>query len=186
MARVSYVDEDDVPEEYQDLLISALQGKPVHAYRSFGNNPEVLYGVRQLFSALWSDTGLSSRERELVVLVVAKKLRAEYEWHSHVKIAQGIDVPHEQVLSREEILALADDEYDGFSETEQLLIEYTHAVLDGAVHDGLHARMAEVYDDSTIVGACVLAGTYAMVARFFDAIDIDTDGEFHGWHLENI
>ena len=52
MARVPYVDASDVPDEYEDLLESSLQGKPLHVYQSIGNNPEVPAGLRSFLSSL--------------------------------------------------------------------------------------------------------------------------------------
>lgn len=186
MARITYATGDDLPEEYRELLVSYFQGEAVNAYRAFGVNPEVLRGVRALMSVLWSDTGLSPRERELAILVVAREAEAEYEWHSHVKIAQGIDVPHDRVLSREEVLAVSRRDYAAFDEPERTLIDYVLGVIGWSVDDDLHDRLTTVYDESTVVGAGVLVGAYLMAARFFDAVDIDTDGEFHGWELENL
>lgn len=186
MARITYATVDDLPEEYRELLVSYFQGEAVNAYRAFGVNPEVLRGVRALMSVLWSDTGLSPRERELAILVVAREAEAEYEWHSHVKIAQGIDVPHDRVLSREEVLAVSRREYVAFDEPERTLIDYVLGVIGWSVDDDLHDRLTAAYDESTVVGTGVLVGAYLMAARVFDAVDIDTDGEFHGWELENL
>ncbi|MES3516222.1 MAG: carboxymuconolactone decarboxylase family protein, partial [Natronomonas sp.] len=99
MARIPYVEAEDVPEEYEDLLESSLQGKPLHVYQSIGNNPEVLAGLRGYFSSLWSDSGLSERRRELVVLAVARATDNRYEWHQHVNIARGIGIEDETIAA---------------------------------------------------------------------------------------
>ena len=79
MARVPYVDASDVPDEYEDLLESSLQGKPLHVYQSIGNNPAVLAGFRSFLGSLWTDSGLTDRERELVILAVARETGNRYE-----------------------------------------------------------------------------------------------------------
>jgi len=73
MARVPYADASDVPDEYEELLESSLQEKPLHVYRSLGNNPEVLAGLRSFLGSLWTDSGLSDRDRELVILAAARE-----------------------------------------------------------------------------------------------------------------
>ncbi|MDZ5813137.1 MAG: hypothetical protein ACOC06_07560 [Halorubrum sp.] len=46
MARVPHAEAADVPDEYEAILASSLQGKPLHVYQSIGNDPEVLAGLR--------------------------------------------------------------------------------------------------------------------------------------------
>ncbi|MFD1571956.1 carboxymuconolactone decarboxylase family protein [Halorubrum laminariae] len=177
MARVPYADESDVPDEYEDLLQSSLQGKPMHVYESIGNNPEVLAGLRSFFGSLWTDSGLTDRERELVILAVAAEVRNRYEWHQHVNIARdvGIDDADIAAVGRSDHASLDDDE--------AALLDYALAVardeVDGVAHDEIAAR----YDDDAIVGIAAIAGAYGALGQMIDAFDLELeDGtSFHGW-----
>lgn len=177
MARVPYVDPADIPEEYRDLVVSKLQGKPVNVYAALGNNPEVLAGTRAFLSSLWESTGLTDRERELVILLTAAENESRYEWHQHVGIGADAGV------TEAEMAAIADGDLDGFDGDESVLLRYAAAVLDREVDDALHDEFVAAYDESTAVGVASLANGYTSLAGVLDALDVGLeDGEaFAGW-----
>ncbi|TKX78833.1 carboxymuconolactone decarboxylase family protein [Halorubrum sp. SD626R] len=177
MARVPYADASDVPDEHEDLLRSSLQGKPMHVYESIGNNPDVLVGLRSFFGALWTDSGLTDRERELVILAVAAEVGSRYEWHQHVNIARdvGIDDAEIAAVGRGDLASLDDDE--------GTLLEYALAVARNEVDAIVHAETAALYDDDAIVGVAAIAGAYGALAQMIDAFDLELEEgtSFHGW-----
>jgi alkylhydroperoxidase family enzyme len=181
MPRVPYLRPEDVGPEESDLVVSSLQdGKPINIYGALGNNPAVLRGLRSHLGTVWSETGLSDRERELVILSVGHELESPYEWHQHVNIATDVG------LTPAEIAAVAADDPDPFSAEELAMMEYARAVARGEVPDDVHAAVADRFDDATVVGLTVLAATYLLVERVIDALEVDIEaGEaFVGWDLE--
>lgn len=178
MARVPYTSADDLDPEYQELIVSSLQpGKTVNVYSTIGNNQEVLRGVREFLGALWNHSGLSDRQREIVILTAASEVDSEYEWHQHVNIGTNVGI------SPEEIAAIGRDDRTPFDEEEQVLIAYTRAVCRGRVTDELHEAMAERFDTETIVGVASTASGYFGLGRIIDALDVDLEAgdEFVGW-----
>jgi alkylhydroperoxidase family enzyme len=177
MARVPYAEASDVPDEYEDLLESSLQGKPLHVYQSIGNNPEVLAGLRSFLGSLWTDSGLTDRERELVILAVTSEIRNGYEWHQHVNIARGVGIDDD------EIAALGRADLAPFGDEETTLIEYALAVVRGEVDAVAHDQIAALYDDETIVGIAAAARGYDALGGVIDAFDLELEAgtEFHGW-----
>lgn len=175
MARVPYVDSEDVPEEHRDLLVSSLQDRPLHVYQALGNNPEVLAGLRGFFGSLWADSGLSDRRRELVVLAVTNEIENEYEWHQHVLIGrqEGID--------DDIIAAIADGDLGSLDEEDATLLRYALAVVRGTVDDADHDAISEHYDDSAVVGITALVEGYAALGGIIDALGVELEGEFVGW-----
>ena len=166
-----------MPDEYEDLLESSLQGKPLHVYQSIGNNPAVLAGLRSFLGSLWTDSGLTDRERELVILAVARETGNRYEWHQHVNIARGVG------LDDEEIAAVGAGDLAGFGDDETTLIEYALAVVRGEVDAVAHDEVAGVYDDETVVGIAAAAEGYDALGGVIDALDLELEAgtEFHGW-----
>ncbi|SHH24281.1 carboxymuconolactone decarboxylase family protein [Halobaculum gomorrense] len=177
MARVPYVDPEDLPEEYRDLVVSKLQGRPVNVYAALGNNPEVLAGTRAFLSSLWESSGLDERERELVILLASAENGCRYEWHQHVRIGREADV------ADDEMAAIADGDFDAFGDDEALLLRYAHAALGREVDDALHDEFVAARDDSTAVGVASLANGYTALAGVLDALDVELEGgdEFAGW-----
>jgi len=179
MARVPYVTQDDLDPEYRDKIISSLQGERLNVYSAIGNNQEVLGGLREFLSSLWSDSGLTDRQRELVILAACSAIRSEYEWHQHVNIARGAD------LSDAEIAAVARDDRSLFDTDEQGLIAYARAVGRGSVQDPLHEAMTEHFDDETIVGVAATAAGYVALGYVIDSLGVEIEGDetFVGWDL---
>lgn len=177
MPRVPYVTQDELDADYRDLIVSSLQpDKTVNLYRALGQNQEVLRGLREFLGVLWNHSGLTDRQRELVILTVASEVGSEYEWHQHVNIARDN-------LELDEIAAIALDEHTPFSEEERALVAYTRAVADSRVTDVLHEVVSEYFDENTVVGVASIAAFYVAIGRTIDAlgVDIETSDEFIGW-----
>jgi 4-carboxymuconolactone decarboxylase len=175
MARVPYVESEEVPEEHRDLLVSSLQGKPLHVYQALGNNPEVLAGLRGFFSSLWSDSGLTDRRRELVILATTHEIGNKYEWHQHVNIGRN------EGITDETIAAISEGEFDALDEEEATLLRYALSVVRGEVSDQDHDAISEYYDDSAVVGIAALTEGYAALGGIIDALGVELEEEFVGW-----
>jgi alkylhydroperoxidase family enzyme len=176
MARVPYAEPEDVPEEHRDLLVSSLQGKPLHVYQSIANNPAVLAGMRGFFASLWTDSGLSDRERELVILAVSRSIESRYEYHQHVNIAREVGIDDDTIA------AIGDGELSRLDDEERTLVEYALAVVHGEVDAVTHAGIARLHDEAAIVGIAATAMGYVALGGLIDAFDLELEGEtFHGW-----
>lgn len=178
MARVPYREAAELPEPVRELVVSALQGRPVHVYQAIANNPAVLEGLRSFLATLWADTGLTDRQRELVILASARAAGSTYEWHQHVRIAR------DEHLSTEELAAVGAGEFDAFDPSEQVLLEYATAVAEGTVDDAVHeAARATLGDEATLVGTAATAAGYLGLARLIDALGVELEpgDEFVGW-----
>jgi len=181
MARVPYVNGDDLDSEYRDLVVSSLQpGRSLNVYRAIATNPDVLAGLRAFLGSLWNHSGLTDRQREIVILTTASEITSSYEWHQHVRIAADAG------LGRGEIAAIARDDRGSFSTTEGDLIAYTRAVVRGRVTDSLHEAMAEHFDEGTVTGVAATATGYLALGRTIDALGVSLEAgdEFVGWDPE--
>ena len=178
MARVPYPEPEDLPEDVRDLVVSKLQGRTMHVYRAVGNNPPVLVGLRAFLGSLWADTGMTERQRELVILATARVAGNEYEWHQHTRIARDDHV------TVEELDAIGAREFSAFDADDEALLAYATAVAEGTVDDALHEAVLEVLGDaSTVVGAAATAAGYLGLARIIDAcgVELEPGDEFIGW-----
>ena len=177
MARVPYADADDVPDEHEALLSSELQGKPLNVYRALGNNPPVLAGMRAFLRALWRDSGLTERERELVILASAAAIESRYEWHQHVAIARGVGVDDAVIA------AIGDGPLSVLDDADRVLVEYVRAVVTERVDAVTHAAAADRYDPDVLVGIAATAQGYAALGGLIRAFDLELepDESFYGW-----
>ena len=180
MARVPYTEPDDLDPDYRDLIVSTLQpGKTVNVYSAIGNNQEVLAGLRDFLGSLWDESGLTDRQREIVIMTAATEIGSTYEWHQHVGIAEGAG------LSRDEMRAIARDDREPFSADERALIAYARAVAQGRVNDPLHEAVEAQVGTEATVGAAATAAGYLALGRLIGAlgVEIEADDEFVGWDI---
>lgn len=198
MARIRYLDTEDVPESYRDLLNTHLEvslpdvaeyetvqernvaGGSRNIYRLFAHEPKMLHSHREHLSLLWEEFNIPPRERELTLLALARAMRAEYEWHHHVPVA------YDEGVSLDEIRAIADRDYSGFDDHETAVIEYADRFSRRDVDDELHDRVAATYDESQMIALSVLLGFYVFLAYTLDALDADLEEQFVGWSLQTL
>lgn len=191
MARVPYVDPEALPDDDRHLLETSmdaadlpeayrhLYSTPVrNVHRAIGNNVPVLRAFREMNGAVWGHSGLSDRQRELVILAVARATDARYEWHQHVRHALSVG------LDPDEIRAIAREDYDDFAEDEAALLAYAAATASGSVADEHHAPLADRFDPETRVGITMLASAYTGLARALDALAVEPEEPFVGWDLD--
>jgi alkylhydroperoxidase family enzyme len=182
MARIPLVSRDALSADHENLVVSSLQpGKEVNVYRAIANNPLVLAGFREFLGALWSESGLSDRQRELVILTVAAETDSAYEWHQHVNIATDVG------LDSAEITALARGIPTSLPVEEQALIAYTRAVVHGYVTDVIYAAVADLFDENAIVGITATTAGYLALSRVIHSLGVplEADDTFVGWDVES-
>lgn len=191
MPRVPLIDSDELPEEYEiieqkeDQLPAEIDSSFWNrqpTVRAFSNNPELGATHVATNTTMWTETGLSAAETECVILTIAREFDSEYEWHDHVFAAV-----ERAGMSEAAVRAIYDDELEQLDRTHRLLVEYTaeYVAEHGAVSDEMHDRLAEAYDDSTVVGVAMLAGFYVSLSHEIEALGLELQEDFVGWRLEN-
>ncbi|MDZ7700576.1 MAG: carboxymuconolactone decarboxylase family protein [Halobacteriales archaeon] len=179
MARVPYRDPEELPAEHRDLLYAPMsEQQTVNVFRAIGNNPAVLDSFRKYFGVLWTEAGLSGRERELVILATARATDTAYMWHQHVRLSRALDVDDDAIR------AVSAGEFEALPGREPLLLRYATAVADGRVDDPLGEAAASAFEPDTVVGITMLAAGYVAVARALSALDVELEDAFVGWALE--
>ena len=167
---------DSLPEEY-----SHLKSKPARdVYRSIAHEPAVVRTLRAYIGATWEHSGLSDRVRELLLLAVASEIGSKYEWHQHVRIAilEG--------LTPEEIRSVSAGEFDGFTESEQAVMEFAQVAARFETTDAHVAALGEFFDDAEVSGTTALVGAYVGLGVIIDSLGVKTEEPFVGWDLAGL
>lgn len=178
MARVPLRDTVELPEEYRYLFEENELGV-LNLFRALGNNPPLLQSYMRWGTALWRETGIDTRWVELVILAVASDLGSAYEWHQHAKA--GLEAG----LSEAELGAVRRGEFDALDPTDRILVEYAVACVNGTVGEAAHQALQDRFDARTVVGVTLLACHYLLTARVIDALQLEPEGEFVGWTLDD-
>jgi 4-carboxymuconolactone decarboxylase len=186
--RLPPVPVEELTEEQADAFASGVHPKVVSHFlppgpdkRPLPNGLAVLLHHPYLakkwlpfsYSLLWEGE-LSHRERELMVLRVAWRTRSTYEWVQHCQLAQMFKVP------MEDIEAISEGRYDGFTELERDLLVATDDVLDTyRISDDTWKRLATQLDEKKLSEVALVIGAYIFLAivceSFGGELDPDSD-----------
>ena len=92
MARLPYIDADQLPPEQRDLL-----KRPINLTRLLVNSPGMAKAFHGIGGYIRNKSSLDSRLRELAILQVGWMEKSEYEFTHHVKIGKEFGVTDEDI-----------------------------------------------------------------------------------------
>ncbi len=119
---------------------------------------------------------LDPRQRELMVLRVAWRTRARYEWAQHVRLAAGVGITPEEI---EAIATGADAEI--WTPLEAELLSAADQLIDRyRIDDDTWRRLAEQLDDRQLVELVFVVGTYTGLAMAFNSFGLQLDPDLRG------
>ena len=184
MSRISYITPENFTEAQQHLFKSITGGK-----RGEGRAPEDLLNAeggmsgpfnawlrspvlgeaaQRVGEAVRFESALPPQLRELAILVVAAKWKAQYEWWAHEKIArrEGLD---EKVIEsvKAEILP------DFSNSTESVVYNFARELLDEhRVSDHLYNDAIELLGEAMVVELVILLGYYTLVSMTLNVFEV--------------
>lgn len=131
------------------------------------NSPKLAQLMGQMSRFVVLELGWSQRKAlsELAVRTVNHRYGSTFSNDARLAAATAAG------LSEAQIAAVPDWRSDVFAADESLVIEYTQAVLDGAVTDALFARMAATFGEKDTVECTAAIGWWAMWAMLIEATD---------------
>ena len=187
MPRIEPLPPDEWPPEMRDALAALRPPNPRHPLPprdpsrpkglnilgTLARHPELARAYHTFNGHVLFATTITPRQRELLVLRVAARREAEYEWAQHV--VQGKDAG----LTDEEIERIEDGpDAPGWSTLDAALLRAAdELVADAVVTDATWAALAAELDVEQLMDVVFTVGAYevlAMAMRSF-AIELDDD-----------
>jgi 4-carboxymuconolactone decarboxylase len=171
MARLPYVNKDEVPEKVRE----ALDRLPdLNIFRMTANAETAFRPWLAFGGALLSSLELDAHLRELAILRVGRLEGAEYEWVQHVPIAKSVGA------SDDEIAAIERDEIESgaLDPVAQAVLRFTTEVVREvrASDEALTAVQAQGLSPREIVELLLVISYYMGVARMAETAGIEIDG----------
>jgi len=123
---------------------------------------------RELNQYLRYEAGLSSRVRELAILVTAREMNSQFEWTAHEPVAlqEGIDRNVVDVIKyRKSIAALTENDAVIIQLGRQMFSEHQVAA-------DTFARALKLFGPQTLVNLVSLMGDYSATAALLAAFDM--------------
>lgn len=131
------------------------------------NSPRLAQMMGQMSRFVVLELGWSQRKAlaELAIRTVNHCYRSRFCDEARLSAAKAAG------LSDAQIAAVPDWRSDLFNAEQKLVIEYTEAVLTGAVDDALFARMVAAFGEKDAVECTVAIGWWSMWAMLIEATD---------------
>ena len=171
MARVKYLDKEDLAEEDQDLLTRSIS-----LHRALVNSPGGARAFGKLGGWIRHDSDFDPRLRELAILQVGWQAKAEYEWSHHVKIGRDFGVSDDDIRA---LIAESAGEVSDLPALDKAVLRAAREMADdGAMADATYGELAETYNDQMMVELTLIIGFYCAVVRVLPTLQIDVEDSY--------
>jgi len=169
------------PDQWDDEVTAALRAglggvprEPVpNVLATLVHHPRLAGAFLAYNTMLLRAPVLDPRLRELMILRVAWRTGAPYEWLQHVRLAQRCGVTPEEVEAISEGAGAAT-----WSPLEADLLGATDEMIDHyRVADATWARLVEQLDTRQLVEAVFVVGTYTCLAMVFNSFGLELDAD---------
>lgn len=176
MARVRYLDKQDLPEDARWLFerLEAGRGSVGNVFRTLAHHPQGLRGFMVLGTAILERSTLDPGLRELAIVRAGQLCGAAYEVAHHEAIARRVGVPEEKLTH------LAHwDHTELFTPEERAVIRYAETMTrDVTVPDELFARVQAFLTERQVVELTLTVAYYNLVSRFLVALQVELEPDF--------
>ncbi len=131
-------------------------------------SPNVGSALSKLGETIRFDTKLSSRVREIAILVVSEEYKCEFEWYAHAAIGHHIG------LSKNILDAIRNGKVPDFDvEDEKAQYEFCiQLVKQRKINDGLYNRVKSIIGEGGIMELSALVGYYTTLALVMNVFEI--------------
>ncbi len=187
MTRLPPLPPDEWPEDMQAALAALRppnarhpfpprdpsRPKGLHALGMLAHHPALTTAFNTFNGHVLFATTLSARERELLVLRVAARRDAAYEWAQHVVLAGDAGISRQEV-ERVRVGAAA----DGWSAHDRALLAAVDELLDEArIGEPTWAALAATLDRQQLMDVVFTVGAYDLLAMAFRTFDVEVDDD---------
>ena len=171
MARVPYLEENDLAPQNRDLLARKL-----NLYRALANSPDTARSFMALGMHIRFHNQLDARLREMAILQVGYLSRAPYEYAHHIEIGRQFGVTDQDLAA---IAAETRGETSTLPTLDRAVLSAARELVAGtSVSDATFARLHEHLDHERVVDLMVTIGFYCGVVRVLGALQIDVEPEY--------
>jgi alkylhydroperoxidase family enzyme len=164
---------EPLPVEQLDPEIRERLGdRPVlNIFRTLGQHPKLLKRWLVFGNHVLAKSTLSPRDREILILRVGWRCRAEYEWSQHVGIGRAAGLSDEEI----ERIATGPDA-KGWSDRERALLRAADELCDDAfVGDATWAELAQHFDTEQLLDLLFTVGQYQLVSMALNTLGVQLE-----------
>ena len=171
MARLDYLNREDLAPEHQDLL-----KRNINLFRLLAHSP----GAARAFSGLGTyirfGSKLDPRLRELAILQVGWLARSPYEWSHHVKIGYDFGVTDGDIAA---LIADSAGRTTNLPPLDRLVLLAARESHAGpGVSEATFAALAALMDTERLTDLVITIAFYCAVVRILASMQIDVEPDY--------
>lgn len=172
--RLQPVDEADLQEKTLASLAPYRDqdGRIYAIWATLAHHEDALRRYLVFSNHVLGKNTLPLKTRELMILRIAARAQAAYEWDQHVRIARRAG------LADETILAAATGTWDGLDDLDQVLLTATDSLVDRqGVDDELWNRLTGHLSTEQVIDVLYTVGQYLTIATVINTLGVRTEGD---------
>jgi alkylhydroperoxidase family enzyme len=181
MPRIAPLPEDEWGEQLEPILaarppaVGARLGDN-NIFATFARHPDLLQAWLPFGGFLLGRGVLPARERELLILRTGYNCGSPYEWGQHVRIAERVGIPREEVMR----VAAGPEDPAWDAEDRTLLRAADELHARSKISDETWAALGERYDERGLLEIAMLVGHYHLVAFALNSLEVELDDGLEG------
>ena len=187
MTRLPPIPPREWPPEMRDALAALMpagterppikqgegRSKGLNALGTFAHHPALAKAFHTFNGHILFTTTLTDRQRELLVLRVAHRRSAEYEWAQHVILAGDAGITPEEIEA-----VRTDPGAPAWSPLDRALLAAADELLDDAcIADRTWEALAAELDERQLLDVIFTVGAYELVAMAFKSCGVELDDD---------
>jgi len=160
-----------IDPEARDLLEATQLGPAVNIFRTFVRHPKLLKRWLVFANHVLFKSTLPPRDRELVILRIGWRCRAEYEWGQHVIIGKAAGLTDDEIerITRDP----GEPGWDPFDATLLRATDELHE--DSFITVETWDALAERYSTEQLMDLVFTVGQYALVSMALNTLGVQLD-----------
>lgn len=176
MARLPYLDEEDLADEHKALL-----KRPINLHRALAHSPAGAAAFGEVGGWIRYGAKLDPKLRELAILQVGWLAKSPYEWSHHVKIGKDFGLNDAEIEAVK--LESAGEASDLPDLAKRVLKAAREMADDGAMSEATYASLAADLDHERMVELVIIIAFYCGVVRLLASLGIDVEESYQP-HLD--
>ncbi len=171
MARLPYLDSEDLKPEDRDLM-----RRPISLNRILAHSPTGMRPFQRLANWIRFECTLDPRLRELAILQVGWVTKSPYEWSHHVEIGYDFGVTDADIRA---LIAASRGEPTELSDLEHAVLSAAREMAqDIALSDATFETLRMHLSNENIVDLLLIIAEYCGVVRFLAAMQVDVEPDY--------
>jgi alkylhydroperoxidase family enzyme len=172
MARVPYLDQADLPAEYQQFL-----KRPISLFRGLANSPGALQVHHEFGEWVRWSSKLEPKLREHIILLVGLMHKSKYEVSHHIQIAMdSFGVSEAEIW---DLIAYLDGRPTEFSPASIAALNLARELVQTGKHsDETWGAAAAHFSNEELTDITVIAAFYVYVVLVLAGLEIDVEPDY--------